>query len=80
MDFASNAVETKVLNFLDLGIPDVNTSDKFNTFGTPDNIIRRLTDGTHWSVSDHIFGGASAVVMSATRSELEYSYKTDFQN
>ena len=36
-------------------------------------------DGFHWSASDHIFGKATAAGMSATRSEQDNTYKTDFQ-
>ena len=43
-DFASNAVGTKVPNFVDLGLPSVNASDEFNTFGTTNTRIRRQTD------------------------------------
>ena len=80
MDFTSNAVGSKAPNFVDLGLPANNTSDEFNAFATPSTRIIRPTDGTHWSASDHIIGEATAVGMSATRSELDYSYKTDFQN
>ena len=54
MNFTSNAVGTKAPNFVNLGILSVNPSDEFNTFVTPTTIIRRTTDGPHWSVIDHI--------------------------
>ena len=65
---------------MDLGLSAVNTSDEFNTFGTPATIIRGVKGGTHWFAPDHVFCEATAVGMSATRSELDYSYKTGFQN
>ena len=34
MDFTSNAVRTEAPNFVNLGLPAVNTSDEFNTFVT----------------------------------------------
>ena len=76
----SNAVGTEAPNFVDLGILVVNTSDEFNTFGAPAIRVRRLTDGTQWSAPDHVFGEATVFVMSGTRSELDYIYKTGFQN
>ena len=79
MDFFSNTVRTKGPNFVDLGIPAVNESDEVNIFGTPATIIRRPMDGFRWYAPDHIFGKASAAGMSATRSEQDNTYKTDFQ-
>ena len=79
MDFASNVVQTKAPQFVDLGLPDVNTSDEFSILGTPATRIRSPTDRSHWSVMDHVFGEAKAVGMSAARSDRDYSYKTDFE-
>ena len=78
--FTSNAVGTKAPQFLDLRLPNVNALDEVNIFGTPTDIIRRLTDVSHSSALDLVFGEATAVGMSATRLEQDYSYKTDFQN
>ena len=80
MDFTSNADKTEALNFVNLGRPAVNASDKFKTFGTPATRLRRQIDRYHWSAPDHVFGEATEVVMIRTRSELDYIYKTDFQN
>ena len=54
--FASNAVVTEALHFLDLGIPGVNVLDEVDTFGAPATRIRRPKDQSHWSTSNHIFG------------------------
>ena len=79
MNFESNAVQTKAPQFMELGIPAVNTSNDFGIQVTPDTRTRSPMDGSHWSASDHIFGEATAVRISAARSEQKYSYKTDFQ-
>ena len=63
----SKSVGTEAPNFVDLGLLAVNTSDEFNTFGTPATIIRRPTYGPHWSAPDHVFGKVITVRMSATR-------------
>ena len=63
-----------------LGIPAVNAWDKVNIFGTPATRIISLADVPHWSAPDHVLGEATSVGISVTRSELDYSYKTDFQN
>ena len=78
MDFTRNTVETEAPNFVGLGILAVNELDEFNTFCTPATIIRRPTDGPHWPAPDHVFGEATAIGMSAEKSEQKYSYKTDF--
>ena len=64
---------------LHLGLPAVNTLDEFNAFGTPATIVIRPTDGSHWSAPGHVFGEVTAVLMSGTTSEQNYSYKTDFE-
>ena len=78
--FASNAARTEVQSSVYLGILAVNTSVEVNILGTPDTRIRRPADVHHLSAPDHVFCEAIAVGMSSTRSNLDYSYKTDFQN
>ena len=41
--------------------------------------IRRPKDGSHWSASDHVFGEATEVGISAAKSDHDYNYKTDFE-
>ena len=60
-------------------MPAVNPSDGFGIFGTPTTRIRRPTDGSHWCAPDHVFVKAKALVMSAARSDQDYSYNTDFK-
>ena len=79
MDFMSNAVRTEAPNFVDLGLPAVNTLYEFNTFGTPDIRFIRPTCGFHWSAPGHVFGEAKLVGMSGTISEQNYIHKTDFE-
>ena len=61
MDFASNVVQTKVPQFVELGLPSFNISDEFGIQGNPATRIRRLTDVYHWSALDHIFSKATSV-------------------
>ena len=77
MYLVSNVVQTKASHLMELRLPDVNTSDEVDILGTPSTRIRNLTDVSHWSVLDHVFGKATGVGMSATGSEQDYSYKTD---
>ena len=75
----SNAVVTEAPNFVNVGLPEINALDEFNTFGTPATRVKIPMDGSHWYEPDHVFGEATAVGMSGTRSEQNYSYKTDFK-
>ena len=79
IEFTSNAVEYEAPSFVELGLPAVNTSDEFNTFGTPATMVRRPMDGSHWSAPDHVSGESTLVGMSRTRPEQNYSYKTVFE-
>ena len=67
MNFSSNAVQTKAPQFMDLGLPAVNTSDGFGILDTTAKSIRRLTDGYHWSAPDHVFGKSIAIGMSEAK-------------
>ena len=62
-----------------LGLLAVNAPDELNTFDNPTPRVRRPKDVSHWSAPDHVFGEVTAVGMSGTRSEQNYSYKTDFE-
>ena len=76
MDFAINVVQTKAPQFVDLGLPSVNTSDEFSILYTPLTKIRSQTDGSHWLELDRVFVKATAVRRSAARSNKDYNYKT----
>ena len=64
---------------MDLGLPAINTFHESSVLGTTATRIQRPTDGSHWTVPDHVFDEATAVVTSATRSDQDYSYETDFE-
>ena len=65
---------------MDLGLPAINTPNELGVLHTNATSIKRPTNGSRWSVPYHVFGEATAVGMSATRSDQDYSYKTDFEN
>ena len=79
MNLASYVVQTEAPQFVDLGLPDINTLNESGVFGTPATSIRRPTDVYHWSAPDHVFGEATLGRMSATKLDHEYSYKTGFK-
>ena len=78
-EFTSNAVVTKAPDFRHFGLLAVNASDELRSFSTPATRFGRTTDGLNWSAPGHVFGEATAVLMSRTRSEQDYSYKNDFE-
>ena len=61
------------------GLSAVHTSYEVGSFSIPTTIIRSLTDGSNWLPPGHIIGEVTEVRMSRTRSEQNYSSKTDFQ-
>ena len=75
MNLFSNVVQTEAPQFIDLGLPDINTSNKPDILSTPSTRIRRLTYGSHCSDPDHVFGELIAVGIIAARSDQDYSYK-----
>ena len=75
----SNVVQTKAPQFVDLGLPVINTFNEISVIGTSATRIQSPTDVSHWTAPDHVFSEAAAVGMSAEKSDHEYSYKTDFE-
>ena len=64
---------------MDLGLSAINLLDEISAFSTLANRILHPLDGFHWSVSDHVFGVAIAVVISAKKSDHDKNYKTELQ-
>ena len=79
MNFSSDFVQTDAPQFVDLGFPAINTSNELSVLGTLDIRIITQTDGSHWLAPDHVFGEATAVRMSAARSEQDYIYQNGFE-
>ena len=79
VNFTSNAVRTEASDFIHLGLPAINTLDELRSFGTPATRFRRPTDGSNWSAPGQVFGELTRAIMSRTRSEKNYSSKTDFE-
>ena len=73
-----NSVGTESPYFMHLGIPAVHVLDELRSFGTPDTRFVRPADGPNWSTPGCVFGKATVVTVSGTRSEKNYSSKTDF--
>ena len=56
MKFVCDDVQTQALQFINLGIPSINTLNEIGILGTPGTKIQSLTDGSHWSALDHVIG------------------------
>ena len=79
MNLMRGAVLTKSQKCIDLGISFVNTSGEIGSVFIPTNRIRRPTGGFNWLPTGHIIGEVTADKVSRTRSEQNYSAKTDFE-
>ena len=79
VNFTLNSVGTKIPGFVNLGLLDVHASYEIGSFGTPATRVGSLTDGSSWSTPGLVLGEATAVEMSGTRSEQNYSSKTYFE-
>ena len=64
---------------MDMGLPAINTLNECGVLGNLATRIIRPTSVSHWTAPDHFFGEAAVVVMSAAKSDHDYSYKTDFE-
>ena len=64
---------------MNLGRSPVHTSDELGSFSIPTTIIVRTTNASNWIPPKHILGEGTAAIMSRTRSEQNYSSKTDFE-
>ena len=73
MNFVNDPVQTQDPHFMDMGLYAINTLNESCFLGSPTTRIRRPTGGYHWSAPDHVFGEATAVVMSAAKSDHEYN-------
>ena len=69
MKFARDIIQTQAPQFMDLGLPAINTLYESGVLGTPTTKIQRPTDGSHWSAPDHVFGEATVAAMSAENSD-----------
>ena len=79
MKLAADVVQTQTPQLMDLGLPTIKILDERGVLGTPDTRIWRPTDGSCRSVPNNIFGQATAVEMSAAKSNHDYNYKTDLE-
>ena len=67
MNYTTDAVQTQVSQFMNLGLPLINTLDESGILSTTPTRIWRTTDGTHWMAPDHISCEMTAVGMSAAK-------------
>ena len=74
-----DAVLTESPNFMNLGLSSVHTSDELGSVFIPTTRIGRPIDGSNLIPPGHIFGEVTADRVIRTRSEQNYSAKTDFE-
>ena len=76
---AADTVQTQTPQFIDMGLSTINTLNESSGLRNPLIRIRRPTDGSDWSMPDHVFGEVIVVGISEAKSDHEYHYKTEFQ-
>ena len=59
MNFANYTFQTQDPHFMDMGLPEINTSNRNSVLNTPATRILRPMDGSHWTFTDHVFGKAN---------------------
>ena len=64
---------------MDMKISIIDALDERSGISTPAILTQRPMDGSHWSAPGHVFGESTLVGMSATKSDHDYSHKTNFQ-
>ena len=74
-----NAVRTEIPDFMNFRLLSINTTDELGSVFTPKTRIGRPTDVFNWVASVCVFGTITEIGMSGTRSEQNYSYKTDWK-
>ena len=79
MNFAADPVQTQALQFSYMGFSTINALDERSGISTPDTRIRRPTDDTYWSASNHVYGKTTAVGVSEAKSDYDYNYKLSFK-
>ena len=79
MNLAEDPVQTQTPQFVDMGLTTIDTLYEGSGISKPATIIRRSTDGAHWSTPNHIFDETIAVGVSEAKYDYGYNYKTEFQ-
>ena len=79
INFTDDTVKNQTPKFMDLGFSTTNPLYESSGVSTPDTIIRRITDGFHWSASTHVFDEVTALGIIEAKSDYEYNYKTEFK-
>ena len=79
MNLKCDAILTESPNFVNLGLSSVHTSDELRSVFIPTTIIGRPMDGSNRILSGHRIVEVTADIVSRTRSEQNYSAKTDFE-
>ena len=79
MNFAADPVQTQTPQFMDMGLSTINALDEGSGLSTPNDRIRRPTNGAHWRAPNYIFGKTTVVGVNEAKSDYDYNYKTEFQ-
>ena len=73
INFENDYSQIQASQFMNLGILAINTLNEGGLLGTTATRVLSPEDGSNWSALNHVFGEATAVRMSATKSDHDYN-------
>ena len=76
----SDAVLSKIPNFMDLGLLSVNTTDELGFVFAPTTTTTLVTHGSNWILCSHRFSVATSDRVSGTKSKQNYNFKSFFES
>ena len=79
INFSSDAVFTKIPNFVNMWLASVHTRDEHGSVFVPTTRIGTPTNGYNWLPTRYIIGKVTADRVNRTGSELDYNAKNDFE-
>ena len=79
MNLAEYPIQKQTPQFFALGLSTISALDEGSGLSITANIIRRPTDGAHWSAPNNIFGETTVVGLSEAKYDYDYNYKTESQ-
>ena len=80
MNFTSNPVLGKTLNFVDLRLSTVNTAEKLNSIFAPITRTKGLADNSHWLASRHSNAEFTEDRVSKAKAYSDNIKKSEFEN
>ena len=79
MNFGSDIVLSKNLNFMNFGLSPVNTTDKLGSVINPTTRFGMPTNGSDWLQPGHDIEESTADGLSKLKAKNHFNFKSDFE-